>query len=579
MLDEIHLKHQLSYKGGKLEGAAVNCSLAEANTAQVFMILSLLSKNKDVVAIVPVRNLTGQLLHELCRKMLLMLHNVGFTVVCLFSDNNRVNRSAFTMMGGGILQVSIQHPHNLAERLFFLFDTVHLFKCVRNNWINQKDQEKTFLFPQPEEGCAEPMKASFSLLRRLHSEEKSSTLKLAPGLNLKALFPTNTEKQNVNFMLKDDRNVQALQHYGSIWNVDTQGTCRLILLVWRLWNILNTKHPSKHIRLRNEDCKPIGSMTNAGMVFIQQIVQWLKRWQGMKQKPREGSLSVETMTALQHTLVGLQDITRYLLEEKGFSYVLLGKFQTDHLEFRFSQYRQLCGSNYHVSVQQILEGEKKLKLVSVLKLVSASQGTLSIKSFTAPLTEAAADQNMAADHTQQFEGLSGDAVESVQVTDEQQKALVFVAGYAASKVVKKIQCPECQGQLCLNKQLQVEVTNDCYTYLSALDRGGLTWPSDQAVDILTTVYKMFQLLIGSKETEEKFLQCGNQRKVLTDLAVRKLAELQLNNKCESCGTVVFELVRQCVKPAVNILLNNYSKNFSDKATSCNNSRKLQTFSS
>ena len=33
------------------------------------------------------------------------------------------------------------------QKLFILFDSVHLFKCVRNNWLNQKDYDKTFTFP------------------------------------------------------------------------------------------------------------------------------------------------------------------------------------------------------------------------------------------------------------------------------------------------------------------------------------------------------------------------------------------------------------------------------------------------
>ena len=53
---------------------------------------------------------------------------------------------------------------------------------------------------------------------------------------------------------------------------------------------------------------------------------------------------------------------------------MLARMQTDNLEFRFGRNRQLAGSNFHVSVNQIVKGEKKLKLMSALKLVSASKG-------------------------------------------------------------------------------------------------------------------------------------------------------------------------------------------------------------
>ncbi|KAH7976288.1 hypothetical protein HPB52_011005 [Rhipicephalus sanguineus] len=61
-------------------------------------------------------------------------------------------------------------------------------------------------------------------------------------------------------------------------------------------------------------------------------------------------------------------VTRYCIEELGFLYVLLGKFQTDCLEDRFGKYRQLSGARYHASIRQIYESELVLRLQKVLKL-------------------------------------------------------------------------------------------------------------------------------------------------------------------------------------------------------------------
>ena len=32
--------------------------------------------------------------------------------------------------------------------LLFLFDSVHILKCIRNNWLGQKDTSKYMLFPK-----------------------------------------------------------------------------------------------------------------------------------------------------------------------------------------------------------------------------------------------------------------------------------------------------------------------------------------------------------------------------------------------------------------------------------------------
>lgn len=51
------------------------------------------------------------------------------------------------------------------------------------------------------------------------------------------------------------------------------------------------------------------------------------------------------------------------------------------MEDRFGKYRQMSGGNYHISVMQVLESERKLKMLSVLKLKSATTGVFSLKEF------------------------------------------------------------------------------------------------------------------------------------------------------------------------------------------------------
>ena len=45
---------------------------------------------------------------------------------------------------------------------------------------------------------------------------------------------------------------------------------------------------------------------------------------------------------------------------------LPGKFQTDHLEARFGQYWQLSEDQYNMSIQQVLECEKEIRMLLVL---------------------------------------------------------------------------------------------------------------------------------------------------------------------------------------------------------------------
>ena len=93
-------------------------------------------------------------------------------------------------------------------------------------------------------------KASLNHLRDLykHEFELACPLKLAPSLTQKSLYPNNTEKQNVNLMLKvfDNKNVLALQTLQSTLGLQTEGTQMFIMWCHRLWQVLNTI-PQKNI--------------------------------------------------------------------------------------------------------------------------------------------------------------------------------------------------------------------------------------------------------------------------------------------------------------------------------------------
>ena len=50
----------------------------------------------------------------------------------------------------------------------------------------------------------------------------------------------------------------------------------------------------------------------------------------------------------------------------GFTYILSSRLQNDPLEQHFGVYRQMSGGQYNISVVQILESERRLKLSSIL---------------------------------------------------------------------------------------------------------------------------------------------------------------------------------------------------------------------
>ena len=67
----------------------------------------------------------------------------------------------------------------------------------------------------------------------------------------------------------------------------------------------------------------------------------------------------------------LQGITLTIgigLTKYGFNYLLTSRIQNDPLEYHFGLYRQMSGSQYHISYCQILESKHRLQISNILKL-------------------------------------------------------------------------------------------------------------------------------------------------------------------------------------------------------------------
>lgn len=185
---------------------------------------------------------------------------------------------------------------------------------------------------------------------------------------MKALKPSSLERQNVKLVLKifNILTVAALRSTKAATLQHAKGTAEFINIIVMWWCIVNVKTPNKGRRLRDKLQEPITVMSCPQIDFLNKVVKWLDYWKSLKHDA--GHLTNETHNALRHTSLALVQVSRYCIEELGFKYVLLGKFQSDCLEDRFGRYRQLSGAQYHISIRQIYESEHKLRLQKVLEL-------------------------------------------------------------------------------------------------------------------------------------------------------------------------------------------------------------------
>ena len=720
-MDEIHVNPTMTFKGGSVSGQAQNSSV-QAHSIQAFMISGVFGRTTEIVSLHPVKNITAEDLNGMLKKAISAVQLSGFVVIAVIADNNQVNCKAYEILSGtGKLEHSIANPQQPDKRIFLLFDTVHILKCVRNNWLNQTDPDQTFSYPpiptcllkiagcltkNPDEirndapsspavesgkrtcgqsdltihekldgpsslnvvscsplvanqpvnsvNCSRirqdlstsmpfpagnpfvppvnllpaaiplmscmpftpfillpinntlslvpvvnmqtlplnkpaittaPVKhaAAVSCLKTLYRTESSSIVKTAHKLSFKTLYPTNLERQKVSLVLNlfNEFNVAALELQGQD-DEKCKQTASFIRLITAWWHIVNVKQSFKGLHKRDSLSLPISDCSDERLQFLVSFADWLHEWGTCD----NGCLTRQTSRALHHTTLTLVQLTKYALTTLSVKYILLGKLQTDNLERRFGEYRQLSGGNYNVSVQQILESEKKLRVSSFLSLHSSKLGHVAITDIREALTqnEQSIDDDDDDDDEEtvdEFVDIPIDVKYSNFPCDE--KALTYITGFVLHKFMLRDACLACASKFVQNKSLELSDDSQAFcSYISSLDRGGLKYPTELSVMYAYKVYSVVQILV-SEQYETKFLQCRNHKSVATELVMQSIclddAFAGDTEACSVCDGFATTLLHKMLPYFVNVFLNNYVKKRNDQLTATGGKkgkRKLQT---
>ncbi|VEN43153.1 unnamed protein product [Callosobruchus maculatus] len=555
LIDEIYVKAGLQYKSNNITGYASNNSNQLAKTVMAFMISSAFGHFKEVIGLVPVYNITGIDLKQYVLDAVNSVQNYGFKVLCIIADNSRLNQNAFNQLSH---QFYIENPKFVNEKIFILFDFVHIFKNIRNNWLNQKEVEKAFIFPDFNDYSIE-LKASFLDLRDLYKLEINKTTKRAFKLNEKSLYPNNLERQNVTLVdnIFHESTIAALQSC-SIFG----GTASFLQIIRNWWSVVNVKSNFKGQIKRNVLATPILSVSEDKLNFLKKFVEWLDAWH---QSPTSKGLTQDTYNALKRSTLVLIEIIKYSFPKFDIDYILPGKFQTDNLEKRFSRYRNLSGCNYNVSVKQIYESEKKIRIQNLIKVGNMND----FKSINFDEQDHMDIENNVIDfsfvlRTNYLETYSLD--KSVQT---------YICGYAAHSIQnnKNIACEECKQIVIKSKGESVE--DDYFDYMQ---RGGLCIATDQIEFIYYHLCAIFEYIVNEPETLSKFLKKQNHKYLLASLALESLENDRFFidfSVCPECGTSARKIYLIVALIFSNIVLHNFCKN-KNNDVSTSKKRKMLT---
>lgn len=472
LFDEIYIQKSEEYIGGECFGAAEDGELYKGVVC--FMVVGLKKTVSYVLHMVPETKISGELLQNEILKCITILQNIGFIVRGVCCDNHSSNVAAYkglSKLQNGDFDKDLKIWVG-GKPIYLFYDSVHLIKNVRNNLLNRKK----FIFPPfiSEELEKNIMVAggeiTWSLLHRVHEEDSKcqANLRAAPKLTKEVLHPAkNKQSVPVALAIFDPSTRAAILRYFP----KAQDSADFLELFYTWWMIINSKERfnSSH-RLGNAAVSGDGKPT-----FLRKFAEWIKEWSNQKIPNCEKfTLSAQTSAAMVHTLRCHACLIEDLLSD-GFEFVLTSRFQTDPLEKRYGQYRQMSGGRFLISAKDVVRSENILKIQSLVKegfdidssvKVNESQREPKIINLLRDVGNYLKD------------------MDSIQLNQASREISDNVAGYIIHKAKDLL------GGCCI-KNLMNESPSPSTKYIAILSRGGLITPSQALGDL---VAKSFAVL-------------------------------------------------------------------------------------
>ncbi|XP_055379180.1 uncharacterized protein LOC129610592 [Condylostylus longicornis] len=304
----------------KADSEKANNAPKTAKTILAYMVKSVFGNFKKIIRLYPVANPTEDYLVKTTKSVIDIVQNKGFHVLVIISDNIKTNQGMYSILTGEN-ENFFPNPNGKGN-IYLLYDTVNLFKNIRNNWMYAPNM--TFLFSDFD--THEMKHANFAHIRELFQQEESYLIKKAYKLNKKTLFPSRNQRQNVEL-------VDNIFHHSTIETLKEiekmQSTADFCEVIKKWWDICNTKEKFSGDETNDEWNYEISEVNDFRLSFLTKFCDWLSVWNFNENNSR---LSNDTFNGLVFTTKTLIDIVNLSLTELNIDYILLGKFQSDDLK-------------------------------------------------------------------------------------------------------------------------------------------------------------------------------------------------------------------------------------------------------
>ena len=166
--------------------------------------------------------------------------------ISFICDNCPLNQGTYHALGGP----GRAYLPALGIHVYLVYDFVHIFKNVHNNWITEPSKELTFSVDGNE------YVAKWADILRLYEDDKQTPIRLTK-LTYSSVHPKPLQCQSVPLVYQvfDEKVYAALEALDTNLHF-SRGTMIFINIICKWYKMMNVKSKFSSIALRDDSCLP-----------------------------------------------------------------------------------------------------------------------------------------------------------------------------------------------------------------------------------------------------------------------------------------------------------------------------------
>ena len=373
-----------------------------ATKVLVYMVKGVTNGLKDVVATYAVGNLTALQMYAWTWDVIGALERSGIAVVAFVADGSSVNR-AFIKMHKPVTKLTsgvVFDTINKASRdriLYFMSDTPHLLKTIRNCLLNSRSDKKKGRRLMSRNG----KKITWDFIIKLYNEKKGKNLRKSYKLNAMNVYPDSYARMKVKYAGQVISRTVAQDLEDQKWE-EAAETVTFLRRTNDWFDCLNGAHSSQGKRTRNKNLEPYTSENDSRFDDILSFLKYLEEWKEdawnanhsqsvncTTTMPGDGPededtidegnppgeeddtpgskriLSRQTLEGIEMTSRAFISVVKFMLKE-GADFINARIFTQDPLEQHFSKLRAGQGGSNNPNLTQVMYRNRAIHTVGQL---------------------------------------------------------------------------------------------------------------------------------------------------------------------------------------------------------------------